>query len=174
MLTKQEILLGQGTWVESRRVREPRITDLPHGSGFMVMRLVSGWFWPIILIQSLSWWRMHCSAKVDVSKRDSGKWTDKRCLLSTFPELFRLVVAYFFRVPYQDLLSENNSCKWLLWCLARVGGFDQCASLNKSHHFMAETEGNGRPSLLLFSISILLVPILSKIFKSYYSQSLLI
>ena len=24
----------------------------------------------------------------------------------------------------------NNSCKWLLWCLARVGDFSQCASPN--------------------------------------------
>ena len=29
MLTKQEILLGKGTWVESSRVREPRRTALP-------------------------------------------------------------------------------------------------------------------------------------------------
>ena len=29
--TKQEILLGKGTRVESRRVREPRRTALPHG-----------------------------------------------------------------------------------------------------------------------------------------------
>ena len=45
MLTKQEILLGKGTWVESSRVREPRRTALPHGlqsQGFMVMVLVSG------------------------------------------------------------------------------------------------------------------------------------
>ena len=42
MLTKQEILLGKGTWVESSRVREPRKTALPHGLGFMVMGLVSG------------------------------------------------------------------------------------------------------------------------------------
>ena len=28
MLTKQEILLGKDTWVESRRVREPRRTAL--------------------------------------------------------------------------------------------------------------------------------------------------
>ena len=42
MLTKQEILLRKGTQVESSRVREPRRTDLPHGSGFMVMGLVSG------------------------------------------------------------------------------------------------------------------------------------
>ena len=48
MLTKQEILLGKGTRVESSRVREPKRTDLPCSlwlavSGFMVMGLVSGW-----------------------------------------------------------------------------------------------------------------------------------
>ena len=32
VLTKQEILLGKGTQVESRRVREPRRTALPHGA----------------------------------------------------------------------------------------------------------------------------------------------
>ena len=45
MLTKQEILLGTGTRVESRGVREPRRTALPRGLavlGFMVMGLVSG------------------------------------------------------------------------------------------------------------------------------------
>ena len=31
LLTKQEILLGNGTRVESSRVREPRRTALPHG-----------------------------------------------------------------------------------------------------------------------------------------------
>ena len=45
VLTKQEIFLGKGTLVESSRVREPRRTalphGLPHGSGFMVMGLVS-------------------------------------------------------------------------------------------------------------------------------------
>ena len=40
MLTKQEILLGKGTWAESSRVREPRRPALPV-SGFMVMGLVS-------------------------------------------------------------------------------------------------------------------------------------
>ena len=46
MLTKQEILLGKVTWVESSRVREPRRTAPPHGSqspGFMLKGLVSGW-----------------------------------------------------------------------------------------------------------------------------------
>ena len=45
MLTKQDILLGEGTRVESSRVREPRRTALPRGSagsGFMVMGLASG------------------------------------------------------------------------------------------------------------------------------------
>ena len=31
MLTKQEILLGKGTQVESRNVREPRRTAVSHG-----------------------------------------------------------------------------------------------------------------------------------------------
>ena len=45
VLTKQEILLGKGTRVESSRVREPRRTALPWltVSDFMVMGLVSGW-----------------------------------------------------------------------------------------------------------------------------------
>ena len=46
MLTKQEILLGNGTRVESSRVREPRRTPLDAWltvSGFMVMGLVSRW-----------------------------------------------------------------------------------------------------------------------------------
>ena len=49
VLTKQEILLGKGTQVESNRVREPRRTALSGSvgwlsvSGFMVMGLVSGW-----------------------------------------------------------------------------------------------------------------------------------
>ena len=45
VLTKQEILLGTSTRVESSRVREPRRTVLLRGSqsGFMVMGLVSRW-----------------------------------------------------------------------------------------------------------------------------------
>ena len=37
VLTKQEILLGKGTQVESRRVREPRRTALPSGSQSWVL-----------------------------------------------------------------------------------------------------------------------------------------
>ena len=45
VLTKQKMLLGKGTRVESSRLREPRGTALPRGSavsGFMVMGLASG------------------------------------------------------------------------------------------------------------------------------------
>ena len=38
LLTKQEILLGKGTWVEGSRVREPRRTALPRGSQSWVLR----------------------------------------------------------------------------------------------------------------------------------------
>ena len=72
MLTKQEILLGRGTQVESRRVREPRRTAGP--SGPQSQALVSGCLWPIILAQGPSLWCMHCLAKMDDSKKDSGKW----------------------------------------------------------------------------------------------------
>ena len=37
VLTKQEILLGKGTQVESSRVREPRRTALMHGSQSQVL-----------------------------------------------------------------------------------------------------------------------------------------
>ena len=37
VLTKQEILLGRGTQVESSRVREPGRTALPHGSQSRVL-----------------------------------------------------------------------------------------------------------------------------------------
>ena len=37
VLTKQEILLGKGTRVESSRIREPRRTALPRGSQSLVL-----------------------------------------------------------------------------------------------------------------------------------------
>ena len=38
--------------------------------------------------------------------------------------------CWWLLVPYSLPGSPviNNLCKWLLWCLARVGGFNQCAS----------------------------------------------
>ena len=37
VLTKQEMLLGKGNWVESSRVREPRRAALPCGSQSRVL-----------------------------------------------------------------------------------------------------------------------------------------
>ena len=96
VLTKQDILLGKGTQVESRRTQENSSATWLTVSGFMMMGLVS---------------RLSLSAKMDASKKDSGRWSDMWCLLLTFSELFRLVEAYQFPVPYQNLLPKNNSCK---------------------------------------------------------------
>ena len=34
-----------------------------------------------------------CSAKMDAREKDSGRWSDRWCLLLTFPKLFWLVEA---------------------------------------------------------------------------------
>ena len=56
MLTKQEILLGKGAWVESRRVREPRRTALSqacslgfYGDGISFRVVLSQSFWLRVL-----------------------------------------------------------------------------------------------------------------------------
>jgi len=74
----------------------------------------------VLLSEFASWrvWLQQCtpfSAKMDASE-GPGRWSDMWCLLLTFPELFRWAVAYEFCVPYQEFLSQNNSCKWLPWC----------------------------------------------------------
>ena len=87
MLTKQETLLGKGT-------QENCSAAWLAVSGFLVMGLVSGWSL-VNHSNSESFLVVHASlSQEDASERDSGKWTDTRCLLLTFPELFRLVVAY--------------------------------------------------------------------------------
>ena len=81
-----------------------RVTSL-EVSGFMVMRLVSGFPLANHLTQNPSWWHMHCSAKMDASEKDSGRWSDTPCLLLTFPEFFRLLVACFV------FLARTSCCK---------------------------------------------------------------
>ena len=66
-------------------------------SGFMVMGSVSRWSLAnhsnsesfLVALTSLSHW-----LSLTAGERDSGKYTDTRCLLLTFPELFLLVVAH--------------------------------------------------------------------------------
>ena len=62
--------------------------------GFMVMGLVSRWSLANHSNSESFWWCTHRSAKMDAGKRDSGKWTDRQCLLLTFLKLFQLVVTY--------------------------------------------------------------------------------
>ena len=62
-------------------------------SGFMVMGLVSR----LSLANhsdSESFLVVPCSAKMDAREKDSGRWSDRWCLLLTFPKLFWLVEAY--------------------------------------------------------------------------------
>ena len=77
MLTKQEILLGKGTWVESNKgngTQENCSAAWLAVSGFMVMGLVSKFSLANHLTQGPSWWHTHCSAEMDASKKDSGRW----------------------------------------------------------------------------------------------------
>ena len=62
-------------------------------SGFMVTGLVSGWSLANHS-DSESFLVVPCSAKMDAREKDSGRWSDRWCLLLTFPELFWLVEAY--------------------------------------------------------------------------------
>ena len=97
VLTKQEILLGEGTWVESRRVREPRRTALPRGSlGFYGdgTRVVSG----LSLanhFDSESFLVVHALFSQDGCQWE-GFWEVAGHMVSvfTFSELSWLVVAY--------------------------------------------------------------------------------
>ena len=88
-----------------------------------------GCLWPIILTQSPSWWLMHCSAKMDASEKDSGRWSDM-CLFfdlcRTLPVGGGLLVPC--SLPGPPVVKQLM--KWLLKGLARMGGFSQCASPN--------------------------------------------
>ena len=63
-------------------------------SGFMVMGLVSGLSLANHSDSESFLWCTPCSAKMDAREKDSGRWSDRWCLLLTFPELFWLVEAY--------------------------------------------------------------------------------
>ena len=82
------------------------------------MGLVSGWSLANHSNLESFLWRTHCSAKMDASERDSGKWMDTRCLLSTFPELVWLVVGLL--VSYS--LSESPVTKQLMQMVTMVPG----------------------------------------------------
>jgi len=69
--TKQETLLGRGTRAESSRVGNPGelLCHVAHsfrcyGDGISFL---------VFCGQGPSWWCKHCSVKMNVSKKDSGK-----------------------------------------------------------------------------------------------------
>ena len=74
-------------------------------SGFMVMGLVSGWSLANHS-NSESFLVAHASLRQDGCQRE-GFWEVDGHPVSPFDlsELFRLAVAYQFRIPYQDVLS---------------------------------------------------------------------
>ena len=107
LLTKQELLLGKGARVESRRVREPRRTALPHGfqSGFMVTGFVSG----LSLAShsdSGSFLVVHTLFSQDGCQRE-GFWEVVGHAVSPFDLSQTLPVGggLLVLVSYQDLLS---------------------------------------------------------------------
>ena len=94
------------------------------------------------LTRSPSWWHRHRSAKMD-PRRDSRWWVRRKDWLLVSPFdcswILQLVVGCWFCIPYQYLLSNNNSCKWLLCCLAGFGQWFPyyffCCSLLKWFYF---------------------------------------
>lgn len=123
LLTKQETLLGKGTQAESSRVREPRRTALPRGLQSRVYG--DGISCRVVFSQSF-WLRVLPGGAHLVQPR----WMPVRILgggISFWPflnssGLWWLISSHSLPGPP----AIKNSCKWLLWCLARAGGFSQC------------------------------------------------
>ena len=107
-----------------------------------------------------------------------------RYVVSPFDLSLTLPVGGGLLVPCSFLGPPgiNNSCKWLLWCLAGVGGSSQCASPNssvrvslaKSMCFIATLSQfvtNFSHLKILFS---LLTFLLNKILVFYYRKALIL
>ena len=137
VLTKQEILLGKGTWVESSRVREPRRTALWHGLQSLFGFYGDGISFQVIL-SHLFWLKVIPDGASLVQPRWMPEWRilggGRTCGVSFWP--FLKSSSWWL---VNSMFLTRTSCKWLLWCSSRVGGFSQCASPNT---FMANRWGN--------------------------------
>ena len=131
VLTKQEILLGKDTQVESSRVREPRRTAVPWLAvlSFMVMGLVSG-----LSLANHSNSRVLSGGTCLVQPRQMPERIlggGRTCGVSFWPfpnsSGWRLISSVFLTSTSCRKTTHANG---FLWCLARVGGFSQCASPN--------------------------------------------
>ena len=104
MLTKQEALLWWGAQAESRRIRGPRRTALPHGLAFMVMGLI-----PRLSLANQSdsgpFLVAHTLFGQDGCQQE-GFWDVVGPVASPF-NLYRILVGGVLLgpCPYQDLLS---------------------------------------------------------------------
>ena len=105
-------------------------------SGLRVVVYFLGCFWPVFLPVSVfgltqvpSWGLMHLSAKMDSSVRCSGRLAGPmmgwHLLPACSPSQILPVSFLRLHISYQVILLWDNSCKWLLLCLAKVGGFSQ-------------------------------------------------
>ena len=108
MLTKQEILLGKGTQVESSRVREPRRTAVKWlaFSGFMVMGFVSGLSLPNHF-DSESFLVVHALFSQDGCQRE-GFWEVVGHMLSPFDLSQTLHVGGWWLIS--PLFLSRTSC----------------------------------------------------------------
>ena len=95
LLTKHEIFWERapGWRAGGRGTQENCSATWLAVSGFMVMGFVSGLSLANHSDSESSWWCTPCSAKMDARGKDSGRWTDRWCLLLTFLKLFWLVEA---------------------------------------------------------------------------------
>ena len=93
-------------------------------SGFMVIELVSG----LSLASHSDFLVVHALFSQDGSQKE-GFLEVVRHVVPPFDLSRTLLVGGGFLVLC-SLPGPPVSCKWLLWCLARVGGYSQCASSN--------------------------------------------
>ena len=95
VLTKQEILLGRAPGWRAGGWGNPG--ELLCHVARSLRVYVDGFCFLVVSDKSfrvLPGDAQHCSDKMDVSRKDSGRWLDTWSLLLTFPKLFWLVVAY--------------------------------------------------------------------------------
>ena len=132
VLTRQEILLGKsspGREEQDKGTQENCSTTWLTVSGFMEMGLVSG-LSSASHSDSESFLVVHALLSQDGCQRE-GFWEVVGHVVSPF-DFSQTLLAGGLLVPCSLPGPANSSCKWLLWCLARVGCFSQCASPNKS------------------------------------------
>lgn len=123
---REEASLERGACVGGSRVREPRRTAPPRGSGFMVMGSVCG-LSLAHLSDSGSFLEAHTPPHQDGFQCE-GFWEVGRTDLFRPLRPSRNLPVSFHRLHlhlYQDPQLGGSSGKWLSLCLAKAGSFSQ-------------------------------------------------